>query len=523
MISCECAIPRQRPASWKRLSWPGSRNRPFISIALLFAALSILDSSSLLASDVAPLAKIAPRLASEIAFGGSSEALIVFEEQADLSGAANLPTKLEKGQYVYNALRAVAERTQAPMRKLLQERGIPFQSFYSVNMIKVTASRDVLYELAGRDEVLRIDANPKVQSSIPSPNLSSPNSLNSSQSNNLNSAIMRPTTIEWNVARVNAPQVWALGFRGQGMVIANSDTGVQWDHIALKSHYRGWNGTTVNHSYNWHDATSAHSPIPVDPQFHGTFTMSEMVGDDGKGNQVGVAPGAKWIACRNMDRHGVGSPAQYTECFDFLIAPYPFGHPELANPAMAPDVINNSWDCPLSEGCNFTTLQTVESAVTAAGIFQSMAAGNYGPGCSTVRTTPAIYSSGVGVGATDSYNSIARFSSRGPVTVDSSNRLKPQLVAPGYNIRAAIPYKNEYQGYWQGTSMASPHVAAGVALLWQARPSFIGQIASTTTQLTKTALPLTSTQSCGSFHGSSIPNAVFGYGLLDILKAIQTP
>jgi serine protease AprX len=515
MISPECVVPRQRPAFWKRLSWLGSINRPFISTALLFATLSILASSPVLASDVAPLAKIAPRLASEIAFGGSSEALIVFEEQADLSGAANLPTKLEKGQYVYNALRAVAERTQAPMRKLLQERAIPFQSFYSVNMIKVTAGRDVLYELAGHNEVLRIEANPKVQSSIPSPNLSKPTGLNSS--------IMTPKGIEWNVARVNAPQAWALGYAGQGMVIANSDTGVQWNHIALKSHYRGWNGTSVNHSYNWHDATSAHSPTPVDPQFHGTFTMSEMVGDDGKGNQVGVAPGAKWIACRNMDQHGVGSPAQYIECFDFLMAPYPFGHPELANPAMAPDVINNSWDCPVSEGCTLTTLQAVESAVAAAGIFQSMAAGNYGPTCSTVKTTPAIYSSGVGVGATDSYNSIARFSSRGPVTVDSSNRLKPQLVAPGYNIRAAIPYKNEYQGYWQGTSMAAPHVAAGVALLWQARPSFTGQIAATTKQLTKTALPLTSTQSCGSFNGSSIPNAVFGYGLLDILSAIQTP
>jgi serine protease AprX len=515
MISPECVVLRQKTVFWNRLSGLGSINGRFISTALLLTTLSILASSSVLASDVPPLAKIAPPLASEIAFGGTSEALIVFEEQADLSGAANLPTKLEKGRYVYNALRAVAERTQASMRKLLQERGIPFQSFYTVNMIKVTASRDVLYELAGHDEVLRIEANPKVQSSIPSPNLSQPSGLNSS--------IMRPTGIAWNVARVNAPQAWALGYAGQGMVIANSDTGVQWNHIALKSHYRGWNGTSVNHSYNWHDATSAHSPTPVDPQFHGTFTMSEMVGDDGKGNQIGVAPRAKWIACRNMDQHGVGSPAQYIECFDFLMAPYPFGHPELANPAMAPDVINNSWDCPVSEGCTLTTLQAVESAVAAAGIFQSMAAGNYGPSCSTVKTTPAIFSSGVGVGATDSYNSIARFSSRGPVTVDSSNRLKPELVAPGYNIRAAIPYKNEYQGYWQGTSMAAPHVAAGVALLWQARPSFIGQIAATTKQLTKTALPLTSTQSCGSFNGSSIPNAVFGYGLLDILSAIQTP
>jgi serine protease AprX len=515
MKTTEVVRPHRKTASWSQLTGLPQVRRQLLCALVLCATFYILISPSIvLASDAPVSAKIAPSLASETAFR-ASEALIVFEEQADLSGAASLPTKLQKGQFVYNALRAVAERTQAPMRKLLQERGIPYQSFYGVNMIKVTASRDLLYELAGRNEVLRIDANPKVQSSIPSPNLSKLTGLNSS--------IMIPTGIEWNVARVNAPQVWALGYHGEGMVIANTDTGVQWDHIALKSHYRGWNGTTVDHSYNWLDTTSDQSPTPIDPQFHGTFTMSEMVGDDGLGNQVGVAPGAKFIACRNMDKHGVGSPAQYIACFQFMIAPYPIGHPELADPTMAPDVINNSWDCPASEGCNLTTLQSIETAVTAAGIFQSMAAGNYGPNCSTVNTTPAIYSSGVGVGATDSYNSIARFSSRGPVTVDSSNRLKPELVAPGYNIRAAIPYMNMYQGYWQGTSMASPHVAAGVALLWQARPSFIGQIASTTTQFTKTALPLTSTQSCGSLNGSAIPNAVFGYGLLNILSAIQTP
>lgn len=516
MKKTECVRPRRKTvfASLRsRLTWMDRRS---VSSVLLFIAIAGLTFSfPASASDVEALGKIAPRLASQTALGGSSEALIVFAEQADVSAADKLPTKLEKGLYVYNALRAVAERTQAPMRKMLQERGIPFQSFYGVNMIKVTASRDLLYELAGHDEVQRIEANPKVQSSIPQGTLS--------QSNLSNPSSLTPHGVEWNVARVNAPQVWAMGYRGQGMVVANADTGVLWNHIALKSHYRGWNGSSVNHNYNWHDATSAHSPTPVDPQFHGTFTMSEMVGDDGQGNQVGVAPGAKWIACRNMDQHGVGSPAQYIECFDFLMAPYPIGHPELANPAMAPDVINNSWDCPATEGCSLTTLRAVEAAVKAAGIFQSVAAGNYGPNCSTVMTTPAIYSSGVGVGATDSYNSIARFSSRGPVTVDGSNRLKPELVAPGFNIRAAIPYNNMYQGSWSGTSMAAPHVAAGVALFWQARRSFIGQVDATTAHLTHNATHLTSTQSCGGYPGQSIPNAVFGSGLLNILRAVQAP
>src|SRR5664279_5095105 len=444
MKTTERARPSYTIAFRRLLTVPSPLGRQLFGVLLALVTYCLLLSLSAFASDTAAPAKIAPGLASATALGGSSEALIVFSEQADLSGAANLPTKLEKGRYVYNALRAVAERTQAPMRKVLEARGIPYQSFYGVNMIKVTASRDLLYELAGHNEVQRIDGNPKVRSSIPSPNLTPPTGLNSTKG----SMTTNQTTggIEWNVARVNAPQVWALGFHGEGMVIANADTGVQWDHISLKSHYRGWNGTSVNHSYNWHDATSDHSPVPIDPQFHGTFTMSEMVGDDGLGNQVGVAPGAKFIACRNMDKHGVGSPAQYIECFDFLLAPYPMGHPELANPALAPDVINNSWDCPSSEGCSLTTLQAIENAMRAAGIFQSMAAGNYGPNCSTVNTTPAIYPSGVGVGATDSYNSIARFSSRGPVTVDGSQRLKPELVAPGYYIRAAIAYLNMYQG-----------------------------------------------------------------------------
>lgn len=492
-------------------------NRVCLTAAVMTALLCCAILLS--ASDPISAGKIAPRLASETATGGNSEALIVLYEQADLSGAANLPTKLEKGQYVYAALRAVAERTQAPIRKMLQERGIPFQSFYTVNMIKITASRDVLYEIAGRNEVQRLYANPKVHTAIPAQN----NALLSNLSSTLAPTAQTTGVVEWNVQRINAPQVWALGFNGKGIVVAGADTGVQWNHISLKSHYRGWNGTTADHNYNWHDATSDHSPVPIDPQYHGTFTMSEMVGDDGKGNQVGVAPGAKWIACRNMDKHGVGSPAQYIECFDFLLAPYPFGHPELANPAMAPDIINNSWDCPTSEGCSLTTLQQIVTAIRAAGIFATMAAGNSGPNCSTVKTPPEIYSSSVTVGATDSNNNIAYFSSRGPATVDGSGQLKPELVAPGYNIRGAIPYNNMYQGYWSGTSMAAPEVAGGVALLWQAKPSLIGNIRLTLTYLTQNATQLTSTQSCGAYHGSAVPNAVFGSGLLNILKAVQAP
>ena len=514
------AFARPSTAHWKLQRLKLNQLEPHVLAALLIIAIVSCAIPSLSAQDSASIAKIEPHLAATVAFGGNAEALIVLNEQADLSGAANLPTKLQKGQYVYAALREVAERTQAPIRKMLQERGIPFQSFYSVNMIKVNASRDQLYELAGREEVQRIDPNPRVHVGIPAPNtLAISTGLNSS----VQTAQVASLGITWNVSQVKAPQAWALGFKGTGMVVAGADTGVQWDHPALKSHYRGWNGTTVNHSYNWHDATSAHSQTPVDPQFHGTFTMSEMVGDDGVGNQVGVAPGAKWIACRNMDQNGNGTPAEYIECFDFLLAPYPYNQPSLANPAMAPDVINNSWDCPTTEGCSVNTLLQVVNTVRAAGIVPVMAAGNTGPGCSTVNLPPAIYANAISVGATDSYNNIAVFSSRGPVTADGSGRLKPELVAPGQYITGAIAYNNMYQAYWSGTSMAAPEVAGAVAILWQAKPSLIGNVTLTLTYLTQNATQLTSTQTCGNYHGASIPNTAFGYGLLNILKAVQAP
>lgn len=493
----------------------GHRSLLLATLALLLISLA----SPLSAADPHALGKIESKVATDAVNFGSSEALVVLTEQADLSGADQFATKAERAQYVYNTLREVAERTQAPMRKMLRERGIPFKAYYTVNMIHVRGDLNTLYEVAGRDDVLRIEANPKVKSPVPAANSTLRPALGLAMT-----TTSAGTGPEWNVQRVNAPQAWALGYKGQGIVVAGADTGVQWDHPSLKSHYRGWNGSSVNHAYNWHDATSTHSATPVDPQFHGTFTMSEMVGDDGVGNQVGVAPGAKWIACRNMDKNGVGSPATYIECFDWLLAPYPVGHPELANPAMAPDVVNNSWACPPSEGCSPTTLLTAVNALKAAGIFTVAAAGNSGSTCSTVNQPPAIYAGAVSVGSTNSLNYISTFSSRGPVTVDGSNRLKPEIVAPGENIRGAIPYNNMYQGYWSGTSMAAPHIAGAVAILWQAKPAkYNGNIAATQAVLQQTATQLTSTQNCGSYNGKSIPNAVFGWGMLNILKAVQAP
>jgi serine protease AprX len=449
--------------------------------------------------------KIAARVLAETTNGGATEALVVLTEQADLNPAYSLQTKLEKGTFVVNTLRAVANRTQGPILSLLKERGISYQSFYIVNMIKVTGDRTLMEELAARNDVARIDANPLVKTALPNPD----GKISAQEAQG----------IEWNVARVKAPDVWALGYNGAGYVVSGADTGVQWDHPALKNQYRGWDGHQANHDYNWHDAVQQ-TTYPNDPHGHGTFTVSEEVGDDGNGNQIGVAPGAKWIACRNMDSGGNGKPSWYTECFQFLIAPYPISGGQ-GDPSKAPDAINNSWTCPPSEGCSTDTLHSIVDAVRAAGIVPVMAASNYGPACSTIQEPPAIYASSYDVGALDSGNNIASFSSRGPVKADGSNRTKPDVSAPGVSIRGAVP-GNGYQSGWSGTSMAAPHVAGGVALLWQANPALKGNVDQTEANMDHAATHLTDNQAVGNCRGPLLfQDNTFGWGLLNLLKAVQ--
>ena len=219
-----------------------------------------------------------------------------------------------------------------------------------------------------------------------------------------------------------------------------------------------------------------------------------------------------------MDQ-GVGSPATYTECFQWFIAPTTLGG-QNADPTKRPHVINNSWTCPASEGCAANTLQTIVQNTEASGIFVEASAGNAGPGCSTVGDPPAIYSSAFSTGAVDSSNTLAGFSSRGPVTADGSNRMKPDVVAPGVLVRSAVRATDtSYSASFSGTSMAGPHVVGVVALLWSARPDLVRNIAATKQLLTSTANPAVGGGGTGCGGSSIVPNNHFGYGLVDALAA----
>ncbi len=465
------------------------------------------------------LKKIAPWVLAQTASGEEAEFLVVLGEQADLSGAAQLKTKEEKGRFVFETLRARAEASQASLLGWLKERQVEHRPFYIVNAVWVRASQEVALEIASRSDVANVVGNPQLHGVQPV-ELTLRDGLN---------LITAQADVEPGVRNTRAPEVWAMGFNGQGITIGAQDTGIDWTHPALKNRYRGWDGTNANHDYNWHDSIHAgpgttggacgtDTTAPCDDDNHGTHTLGSAVGTDGGFNQIGVAPGAKFIGCRNMDR-GNGTPARYIECFEFMLAPYPVGKPEQADPSKAPDITTNSWTCPPSEGCEPGTLKAALDAQHAAGIMTVVAAGNDGGrGCNSVSSPPSIYDSGYTVGAISAgTGAIASFSSRGPVTVDGSNRTKPDITAPGVSVRSSVRGGN--YTFLSGTSMATPHVAGAVALLWSVYPSLRGQVDVTRGILNESAVHVL-TSDCNS-SDRSFPNTVYGYGRLDIRAAID--
>ena len=315
--------------------------------------------------------------------------------------------------------------------------------------------------------------------------------------------------IEWNIERVNAPQAWDMGIDGSGTVVASIDTGVQWDHPALKEKYRGYNASTgqVNHDYNWFDATAGRT-TPYDDQGHGTHVTGTMVGSEPNGtNKIGVAPGAKWIAVKAFTASG-GSDADLLAAAQWILAPTDANGN--ARVDLAPDVVNNSWGG--GPGLDEWYRDVVRNW-RAAEIFPEFSAGNttlFNPGGPGSVAAPANYPESFATGATDINNRVASFSLRGPSPYGD---IKPDISAPGVNIRSSVP-GNGYEGGWNGTSMAGPHVAAVAAMLRQVNANISVDemeqvLLNTATVLTDSAYPTS-------------PNHGYGYGLVDAYAAVSS-
>lgn len=498
-----------------------------IWVVLCSVAFSIWNGSarSNIENSAAWQKKVDPQVLT-LAAASETDFLVYLNEQADLSRAAALTSKEEKGAFVFKALTDTASRSQASLINVLKNQEIAHRPYWIANMVWVRGDISAVQTMAQRSEVAHIYADQWVKSdslSIPSISIGfAPHASTGSDAS-------YPSGIQWNIEKVNAPQVWAAGYTGQGAVIGGQDTGYQWDHPALKAKYRGWNGTSADHNYNWHDAIHEDNPgsgeenscgldltVPCDDYGHGTHTMGTMVGDDGNGMQIGMAPGARWIGCRNMEE-GWGKSSTYAECFQWFVAPWPIGGDPIddADPSKAPDVINNSWSCPPSEGCAWDSLQAIVNATRAAGIMVVGSAGNNGSSCGSVNNPIAIYDNTFAVGASDTNDIIANLSSRGPAIY--TNLLKPDVTAPGINVYSSTPGNN--YASMSGTSMAAPHVSGLVALLISVNPGLAGQVDTLEKIITQSAMPITTTQNCGGVPGSNVPNNTYGWGRIDAYAA----
>jgi serine protease AprX len=481
------------------------RARLALLVTILAAALALPATGGIASAGPSP--KIAPRVLQDTADGRAARFLVVLGSSADVSGAAALTSKADKGRFVFETLTAHASRTQAPIRRLLDRMGVSYRSHWAVNMLAVTGTRAVVDAMAARADVSLIEANLRVKSAILPKVKAIPAAGPAS-----------PGTIEWNVSKIRAPDVWEMGFTGQGIVLGNIDTGQQWNHPALKNHYRGWDGAVADHNYNWLDPNQG-SLVPVDPNGHGTHTAGTMVGDDGGSNQIGVAPGAEWIGCRSMDASGIGDPSTYGGCIEWMIAPTDLNG-ENPDPTKAPVAVSNSWYCSISLGeCpNNRILWEPVQNLRAAGINWVASAGNSGPSCRTVGNDgpTAQYDETYTVGASDINDNLASFSSRGPATF-RGERIKPDIVAPGVSVRSSFP-TNTY-AILSGTSMSSPHIAGTIALIYSAKPNLIGNVNQTERLINRTAIHKNSSE-CES--NGSYPNNLWGYGRVDAFRAVRS-
>ncbi len=415
---------------------------------------------------------------------------VVMASQADVAAAAQMPDYDARRQYVYDTLVARADESQADLRGLLDRFHIRYTPYYLVNAVEVDGGLATQLLLMGRKDVSRI---------LPSPRLRPlPGALDAGRAET-----QMPQGHDWNLKQLGAEKVWQeYGARGAGIVVGQSDSGVDGTHPELADGYRGRGG---DNNYAWFDPWS-HTSAPVDYGGHGTHTLGSVLG-----NTTGVAPDATWIACANLQRN-LGNPALYLDCLQFMLAPFPLGGDPLrdGDPLRSANVLNNSWGCPQEhEGCDPASLQPAVDALRAAGIFVVASAGNDGPRCSTIKDPIAIYDGAFSVGAVDEGRGLAPFSSTGPVTVDGSGRIKPDIAAPGVDVWSAWPGGQYAMN--SGTSMAGPHVAGVVALLWSANPALIGDIDRTEQILRETAQPfsghMTSMSAMLAGEGTPPPSA----------------
>jgi subtilisin family serine protease len=431
----------------------------------------------------------------------------VREISADLS--ARQATRQQRHLEVVRALKDAAQLGQQALLDDLSlaranGRVAGYTSYWIANLVVVQATADAIRELADRADVDHVEPNFTV--SLMEPVAAYPAREDGGELDT------RGIGTAPGIEAVRAREVWELlGIDGAGALIGSLDTGVDGDHPALASRYRG---VTEPASECWLDVIGSDPSFPSDFNSHGTHTVGTMCGlapDD----TIGVAPGAQWIACNAIDQ-GVSSGFDNDIIAAFEWFADPDGDPLTVDDV--PDVVQNSWG--VNE--NFTGYYDCDDRwwdvidnCEAAGVVVTWSAGNEGPSSGTLRS-PAdradnFYDS-FSVGSTLNYApyTISSFSSRGPSTcptpLNPSFLIKPEISAPGSDVYSSEPNGN--YGYKSGTSMAGPHVAGVVALMRAANPDI--EVDLVKEVLMTTAVDL----------GATGEDNTYGHGFVDAYEAV---
>ena len=288
-------------------------------------------------------ARVDPQVYADLAAAPDGEAtfIVLMAEQADLSGAEKISDWNDRGRYVYDMLRKTAARAQAPLLVANRAAAIPgqiseIQPLWIVNAVVAHGDLRAAEALARQPGVAQVlpevkmapladNSATQVVATTPAKSTSAGWSLagaepvlSSSKDRlrtgtpfqlpglfNPQSEACVPTSADdaWGVIKVGAPAAWADPYdaTGQGIVIGVVDTGVMWDHPALKEQYRGWNGSVPNHNYNWYNPAGLCDDLPNGtcdadtdtgaPIGHGTHVTGIAVGYEAPDKHIGVAPG----------------------------------------------------------------------------------------------------------------------------------------------------------------------------------------------------------------------------------------
>jgi bacillopeptidase F len=441
-------------------------------------------------------------------------ALVYLVDRVDTSALsavldAQRTTRQHRHQVVATELHRTAAATQGALLAHLQAARATglvtsFKSYWIANVVRVDAVPAELRAIAARPDVDRVYLNHEIE-------LIQPVALDAAGAGGAALGAIEP-----GVLAVRADEVWAMGFDGTGVLVSHMDTGVDGNHPALASRWAGLGIEYAGHpDWAWYDPHNGDNSFPYDDVFgsHGTHTMGTVCGGM-PGDQIGVAPGARWISVGAIDRPGADIPTTVAHAIDgFEWLADPDGN--FATVWDVPATNSNSWGVTTAHGypeCD-ETFWTFVDGLEAAGCAVFFSAGNEGTsGLRRPADRATTHFNCCAVAAVDGNLPsfpIAGFSSRGPTqcTPGGIDAIKPDIAAPGVDVRSSLAGGS--YGFKSGTSMASPHVNGVAALILSANPDL--SVTQLKNIIYATALDL----------GTAGEDNDYGHGMIDAVLAVE--